>query len=271
MRRISVLVALIAVFIPTAAFPQQMYPGATPVPRTTSVPALADLAKQREVEERFRIGLTALAANDWKAAAGEFGRVVALDPPEPKGSTARYDLAIADANLQRNDDAARELRAAIALDPGFLAAMANLVAVDLARGDLTEARSVADRFVDLAPDSARALYARGIVALQAGDAASARNDFGKLLHSNPAYAVAHYDLAIAEERLGHMDAAERELRTALSLAPTYARAEFALGAVLLRQGRRSEAREAFIRTMQDAAGDPALQNIAAAMRDSIVI
>ena len=58
-------------------------------------------------------------------------------------------------------DAARELRAAIALDPGFLAAMANLVSVDLARGDL--ARSAPDRRSLCKPRSgfgARALFAR---------------------------------------------------------------------------------------------------------------
>jgi tetratricopeptide (TPR) repeat protein len=263
--------ATLAAIVLSAVALGQTYPSTTPIPRTTSAPALRALATQREVEERFRIGLDALAGHDWKGAAGEFARIVALDPPEPKGSTARYDLAIADANLQRYDDAARQLRGAIALDPGFLAAMANLVAVDLQRGELREARSIADRFVTLAPDSARALYARGIVALQTGDAATARDDFGKLLRANPAYAVAHYDLGLAEERMGQLDAAERELRAALALSPAYARAEFALGAVLLRQGRRSEAREAFARTLHDAAGDPALQNIAAAMRDSIVI
>jgi len=261
----------LATIVLSAAALAQTYPSTTPVPRTTSAPALRALATQREIEERFRIGLDALAGHDWKGAADEFARIVALGPPEPKGSTARYDLAIAEANLGRYDDAARQLRDAIALDPGFLAAMANLVAVDLQRGDLREARTTADRFVALAPDSARALYARGIVALRDGDSATAREDFGKLLRANPAYAVAHYDLALAEERLGHIDSAERELRTALSLSPTYARAEFALGAVLLRQGRRTEAREAFVRTLHDATGDPALQNIAAAMRDSIAI
>ncbi|HEY1976028.1 MAG TPA: tetratricopeptide repeat protein [Candidatus Baltobacteraceae bacterium] len=264
------LATLTTVLLPAVAF-AQTYPSTTPVPRTTSAPALRAFATQREVEERFRIGLDDLAGHDWKGAADEFTRIVALDPPEPKGSTARYDLAIADANLGRTDDAAHQLRDAIALDPGFLAAMANLIAVDLQRGDLREARSIADRFTALAPDSARALYARGIVALQAGDSATAREDFGKLLKANPAYAVAHYDLALAEERLGQLDAAERELRAALALSPNYARAEFALGAVLLRQGRRSEAREAFVRTLHDATGDPALQNIAAAMRDSIAI
>jgi Flp pilus assembly protein TadD len=265
------LVASLLVALCTSAASAQIYPMKSPVPATTSVPALRGLAAQREVEERFSIGLDALSRRDYKAAAQEFERIVTMNPPEPKGSTARYDLAIAYANLGRNDDAAAALRAALALDPGFLAAMANLVAIDLARGDLSEARAIADRFVSLAPDSARALYAHGIVALQAGDAAAAREDFGKLLHSNPAYAVAHYDLALAEERLGRFEAAERELRTALSLAPTYARAEFALGAVLLREGRRGEARAAFVQTMRDASGDPALQNIAAAMRDSIAI
>jgi tetratricopeptide (TPR) repeat protein len=264
---------LTALFIVALAAPglTQTYPMQSPVARTTSLPALRGAAVAREIEERFKIGLDALGRSDWKAAASEFQRIVDLNPPEPKGSTARYDLAIAQANLGRNDDAARNLRVAIELDPGFLAAMANLVSVDIARGDLKEARTVADRFLTLSPDSARALYSRGLVALKDGDAQTARNDFGKLLQTNPAYAVAHYDLALAEERLGNYDAAERELRSALALFPGYARAQFALGAVLLRDGRKSEAKAAFAQATHDAAEDPALANIAAAMRDSIAI
>jgi tetratricopeptide (TPR) repeat protein len=265
--RALLLAALVA--LQTAAAIAQSYPTATPVPRTTSVPALKAMAVQREVEERFTIGLDAEARGDWAAAAHEFERIVALNPPEPKGSTARYDLAIAYANMHRYDDAARQLRAAISLDPGFLAAMANLVAVDLARGDVREARRSADRYVALDPNSARALYSRGLIALQTGDAATARDDFGKLLHVNPSYAVAHYDLALAEERLGRYDAAERELRSALALAPGYARARFALGVVLLREGQHTAARNAFAQATADAASDPALATIAAAMRDSI--
>lgn len=265
------LVFLVAVLtqLMAASGAAQSYLPARPVPRTTSEPALRSLAAQREIEERFTIGLTAQARGDWNASIAEFARIVALNPREPKGSTARYDLAIAYANLNRNDEAAQQLRAALALDPEFLAAMANLIAVDLARGDLAEARRIADRYVQLDPASARALYSRGIVALRAGDAATARADFGKLLHANPSYAVAHYDLALAEERLGRYDAAERELQTALSLAPSYARARFALGVVFLREGEHAAARNAFDRATADAAGDPALQNIASAMRDSI--
>jgi Flp pilus assembly protein TadD len=266
--RAALLAAFLLQLTATSAIAQTYSPQA-PIPRTTSAPALRAIALRREIEERFTLGLAAEGRGDWRAAAAEFERIVALHPPEPQGSTAHYDLAIAYANLQRNEDAARELRAALSLDPGFLAAMANLISIDITLRNLSEARSVADRYVTLAPDSARALYSRGIVALQGGDAATARDDFGKLLHVNPSYAVAHYDLALAEERLGRYDAAERELRSALGLAPTYARARFALGVVLLREGEHVAARNAFAQATVDAAGDPALQNISAAMRDSI--
>src|SRR5215469_14535960 len=96
--------AVLAATLLTPVALAQTYPSTTPVPRTTSAPALRALAKQREVEERFRIGLDALAGHDWKGAADEFGRIGALNPLEPKGSTARYDLAIADTNLARYDD-----------------------------------------------------------------------------------------------------------------------------------------------------------------------
>lgn len=247
----------------------QTYGGSTPPPRTTDVHALRMLAQAREIHERFTIGLNAEQRGQWAAAAAEFERIITLRPPEPQFSTAYYDAGIAYAHLQRLEDAARYFRSAIAGDPEFLAAMANLIAVDLARGDLREARSIADRFVTLAPDSARALYSRGIVALRQGDTAAARSSFGQLLQADPQYALAHYNLAIAQVRDGHYPSAERELRIALDLSPAYGRARFALGTVLLREGKRDEARQAFDAVARDTGGDVALRNLAVAMRDAI--
>lgn len=269
LRRGSIALALAFLVGAAATARAQQYPSSAPQVRTTSEPALHAMAQEREVHERFAIGLDAEARRDWSAAAAEFERIIALHPAEPQFSTAHYDLGIAYANLNRLDDAAAQFQAAITADPGFLAAMANLIAVDLSRGDLRDARAIANRFVAEAPDSARALYSRGIVALRSGDATTARMDFSALLRSDPQYAVAHYDLGVAEEHLGRFDSAEREFTTALALAPQYARARFALGAVLLREGRRQEARAAFDRVVHDSAGDPALQNLAVAMRDAI--
>jgi len=261
-----VLLSAVSIVAPISA---QTYPSMRPIPRTTSLPALRALALRREIHERFTLGLDAEAKNAWSKAIPEFERIVALRPAEPLGSTAQYDLALAYAHLRRYGAAAHALQAAIALDPGFLAAMANLVSVDLARNDRTGARAIAERFVRLAPMSARALYARGIVALRSGDAATARAVFGQLLRNDPSYALAHYDLGLAEEKMAKYDDAVTEFTAALQLAPSYARARFALGAVLLRQGKRAEARGDFARVASDANGDPSLRTLASAMRDSI--
>ena len=263
---IALLTALISL---TQVARAQEYGMHTPVPKTTSVPALRDAARQREIRERFAIGLRADARGEWNKAAPEFERVLQMTNLEPQHSTAAYNLARAYAGMHRLDDAAKMLKLAIGADPEFLAAYANLISIDIARHDLRDARTFADRFVALAPESARALYARGLVALQSGDANAAAADFGKLLQNDPSYAVAHYDLGLAETRRNRLAEAQREFEAAVLLAPGYARARFALATVLLKLGHRAEARVALDATVRDSASDPALRNLAQALRDAI--
>lgn len=241
---------------------------ATPVPSTTDTGVLRNLAVQREIRERFSRGIADLNRTDYANAAAEFEAALKHNLAEPQGSTAHYDLALALAGLGQLDRAASECRTAISLDPGFLAAYANLITIDLRRGDDADARKAADRFVTLAPASARALYMRGLIALRGGDVATARSQFNALLQRNPAYAPAHYDLAIVALHDGRFDVAEQELHAALASAPDYPRARFALGIVLLREGRKAEARVAFEQVVREAS-DPNLRNMAASMRDSL--
>ena len=268
MRRALTATLIVALIAGSQAARAQQYGAHTPIPQTTSEPAMRNLAVQREIHERFRLGLDAEARGDWRAAIPEFARIAALQPGEPQHSTAVYNLGIAYAGLHRYNEAATAFKDAIARDPEFLAAYANMIAVDLERRDLTEAKAFGDRFVRLAPDSARALYSRGLVSLHSGDLSGAIEDFGKLLARNPSYAVAHYDLGLAHARMNQWPEAEREFTTAVDLAPSYARARFALATVLLREGRRTEARAALDATLRDAS-DPVLKNLAAALRNSI--
>jgi tetratricopeptide (TPR) repeat protein len=266
-RRLLTLVAA-ALLATGAAAAGQTYMLTAPAPRTTDAAALRGLATAREIHERFTRGIDALSHGDWTLAGAEFERIIDLHPGEPQGSTVRYDLALAEVGLQQYDRAAALLEEALKLDPGFAAAAANLVSVNLLRNNLTQARLAADRFVTIAPQAARALYTRGLVALRTGDAATALGDFRSLLNSNPAFAVAHYDLALAQMQSGRISEAERELNQALTLAPGFARARVALGTVLLREGRRDDARLAFDEALRDAQ-DPALRNLALSLRDRL--
>jgi Tfp pilus assembly protein PilF len=264
----SPIVTLLLLAATVAGASAQTYTEATIAPRTTDPSAMAALAQRRELHERFTRGVEAENRGDWAAADVEFRRAIALDPAEPQGSTARYDLALAEANLGHDDAAAALLQEALHLDGTFAAAAANLVAIELRRGDLAAARAAGDRFVAIDPQAALARYGRGLAALRAGDLGTARDDFRALLDADPAYAVAHYDLALIELRAGRDDVALTELDHALTLAPGYARARFALGTVLLRDGRKADARVAFDRCAHDAA-DPVLRALAVDLRDKL--
>ncbi len=263
-RAALVPLVLLLGLLPLAA-QAQTYGLPTPQPRSTDPAALRRVAREREVHERFRRGLEAEANGAWDAAAAEFRRAIALDPPEPKGSTARYDLALALAHTGQRGEAMEQLDEALRRDPGFAAAAANLTSLALEAGDVPRARAAADRFARIAPDAARARYARGLAALRGNDLGTARGEFGALLGSDPSYAVAHYDLGLVELRGGNLEAATAEFRRAVALAPGYARARFALAEVLIRDGRRDDAARELDRTLADAA-DPTLRSLASALR-----
>jgi len=265
--RLLAALALLALFAPVAGS-AQTYPQIVPQPRTTDPLRLGEAARAREIRERIELGFREELRGDWSRAAAEFNRVLSLNPKEPQGSTAHYDLGLAQTHLGKLDAAAASFAGAIALDPDFMAARVNLIAVFLMRNDLTNARRTADELLARSPGSARGLYERGLTALRAGDGALALHDFGALLAADPSYVTARYDLALTEIKLGRLEDAERDLRQALALSPGFARARFALGAVLLRSGRRSEARVAFDEAAQSAQ-DPSLRELAAQLRDTL--
>lgn len=265
--RVAACALLTAALAPSSVL-AQAYPAATPIARTVAPAQLDAIARDREVAERFRRGLDAAAHADWRTSAAEFTRVVSLDPAEPRGSTAQYDLGIALAHTGSYSAAESAFDEALRRDPGFAAAAANLVETALQAGEVERARRAADRFIAIAPSSLRARYSRGLVALQQNDLATARTDFAALTAASPAYALAHYDLAVVDVRAGDYTAAQNELQAALALSPGYARARFALATLMVRADRRAEASANLARVMQDA-DDPALRALAGSLRQRL--
>jgi tetratricopeptide (TPR) repeat protein len=267
MLRIGTCALLLTALVPSTAL-AQAYPAAAPAARTIEPARLDAIARDREVVERFRRGLDAAARADWRASAAEFTRIVNLDPSEPRGSTARYDLGIAQAHLGAYPAAEAAFDEALRRDPGFAAAAANLVETALQAGDIARARHAADQFVAIAPASLRARYSRGLVALKQNDLATARGDFAMVTAASPGYALARYDLAVTEIRARDYASAETELQAALAASPGYARARFALATLLLRSDRRAEASADLARVIQDA-DDPSLRALAVSLRDRL--
>ena len=76
MRPRCFLIAVAFAFVASPAIAQTY--GASPVPRSTSPATMHAQAVQREIIERFHLGLAALDAHRWSDASAEFTRILAL-------------------------------------------------------------------------------------------------------------------------------------------------------------------------------------------------
>jgi len=223
------------------------------------------------------LGWATVRRNTYYASAFEmWSDVVAKRPNNPR---AHDSLGIAWEALGRLDEAEREYREAIRIDPGYVNAYNNLGSVLSKRGSLDEAIAqyraalrVAPRHLVARINLGDALVRRGIldegtrmlrgvvrnnpthpVALYAlGNALSARGDldeaiekYRRALEAKPDFAKVHYSLGNALRDKGLLEEAVEEYRQAARLEPNLAPVHNNLGFALLRLGRAEEASNAF--------------------------
>jgi len=138
-------------------------------------------------------------------------------------------------------------RQAHALEPGD----------EALRGGVEHRLAGGERHVEAAADAVGVVGAPGAVVVALDDEADGAEVELALRDAGPR--AVEVELAFE---------AERELEAALSLSPSFARARVALGTVLLRDGRRDDARRAFDEASHDAQ-DPVLRNLALSLRDRL--
>ena len=103
---------------------------------------------------------------DWAAAEREFQRVATLAPGSADAPNGEAHLYLA---LGRWDDALRQVKAAIALDPLDPDSFWVLMQIQLRRGHLPEAETAMRRVLDIRPTFANAHNYLGLVLLARGD------------------------------------------------------------------------------------------------------
>lgn len=201
----------------------------------------------------------------------------------PRNARLRYGLASALKEQGRFAEAAREYRAALAIDPDYVAAHLNLGAVLIMQGipvrlgvdasqrppwlQADEAIAHLRAAVRLDPDSAGAHYNLGIAFVYQGQLAEAAREYGEAIRSNPDYADAHNNLGQVLTAQGQFDEAIQHLRQAERLMPDAADIPNNLGIALWRQGKTEEALSAFRRALQlDPGHQGARQNLEIALK-----
>jgi tetratricopeptide (TPR) repeat protein len=148
----------------------------------------------------------------------------------------------------RTDEAIRQYREALRLNPAFAQAHNNLGAALEKEGQTDEAIRHYQEALRLKADYAEAHNNLGIVFFQQNRTDDAIPQFKEAVGLKPDLAEAHYNLGAALDQKGQMDEAAREYQEAVRLQPDYANAHYHLGVALGQKGQVGEA----IRHYQEA-------------------
>ena len=142
---------------------------------------------------------------------------------------------------------------ALAIDPEYLEAQANLATTLLAQGKLDEAALAFQQALQLEPEHIDSHFGMGIVLDAWGQRRESRNSFRRVLRLDSQHVDALNQLGVSLLRDKELDEAEQVLRTAVLVDPGSLRAHFNLGILLSGTGRVDEA---MIEYETVVAGDP---------------
>jgi len=166
----------------------------------------------------------------------------------------------------RMEEAAEQLRLALADDPSLAQAHVNLMILFGKAGNFDQAQSHYEAAVELGESGAELHYNYGVVQFLREDYAAAEKAFRRALEANPRHAGSLHNLAQMLEGAGRMAEAERRYRQALAARPGYRLAHFNLGRLLVGLGRTGEAVEQIKKSIEprDERSPEFLQGLAGA-------
>jgi len=197
---------------------------------------------QKNYVAHNNLGTTYEKQGRWDEAAAQLRQAIA---EKPDYAQAHKNLGVVFERQGDSTRAAEEYREAIRLDPKYAEAHNDLGALLNARGRTDEAIGEFQQALRLKPDFTEPHFNLGLVYIRKGLVDAAIREYESVLKIQPNSADVHNNLGVAFDKQGRTDDAIREYARAIELRPSYARARFNLGVALSRKGALAAAIEQF--------------------------
>jgi tetratricopeptide (TPR) repeat protein len=209
---------------------------------TTLPDAAARPDAARQAEHHFHAGIAAAGRGEGDEAVASFRRAVAL---QPAFAAAQANLGLLLANLQRHAEAETALGTATALLPRDAVLRNALGVAQEALQRHADAEQSYRAALALQPALADAHANLGNCLRRLARPFEAEAHLRRAIELKPAFAVAHFNLGVLLQDRGEPDRAIAEYRQALAYRPDYIEALNNLGISLRLQGFVDEARATF--------------------------
>ncbi len=185
----------------------------------------------------------ALQSEKYAEAAALLQKAIAADP---KDYRARFNLAFAYSQLQRDPEAIEQYSKVVEQQPELVPARVNLAILLLRQKRPAEAAPHLEVAAAKKPDDFRAHFYLGEALLGSGLAERSEAAYRKALEIDPKSAAAALGLGRSLARSGRLEEARGEFRRAAELDPQFRDAWLELGDLLEQKQRPSEALEVYL-------------------------
>ena len=201
--------------------------------------------------------LASLDVRDGKPAEARkrFETLAATDPKNPQPW-----LAIATLNVNSKgpkDETLKALRKAREASPTAITPVTALAAFHLSENTPREAITLLQEGLTANPENLDLLGLLAVAYARSDDKAQAAATYDRILRAAPSSAEAHFRVGQAREQLGDDNGALAAFRKASELQPKAVEPRFAIASVLLKQGKKEEARQIAATMKRDLPQSPA--------------
>jgi tetratricopeptide (TPR) repeat protein len=193
--------------------------------------------------------LTIRRNEDYRSPLAMWAAVVAERPNNARGHN---NLAMCLKNQGQLNDAEKECRIAIQLEPAYVLAHNNLGTCLQSEGELQEAEQEYRIALQIRPDYAEARANLGACLQGQGRIEEAEEECRRAIQLNPLLAVGHCNLGACLQAQGKMGEAEKEYRIVLRIQPGHAQAHCNLGIIALKRENIKEAEQQFRQALRSA-------------------
>jgi len=190
-------------------------------------------------EANYMLGYAYLQTKQEDQSEAAFARLFAQDPASAAGHLVAAQMML---KKDYDQEAAKEVEAALVLDPKLPEAHFLLGETQIFRGKLDEAVRSLHQELALNPNFAQAWYRLGDALTRQENWPAAIPVLQRAVWLNPDYSGPYILLGKSYLKQGNLTTAEGLLRRALAIDPHNQSAAYLLGQTLMTEGKRDEAR-----------------------------
>lgn len=198
-------------------------------------------------EELLARGCLYIQNQVWDEAAREFRKAIKM---EPEYAEAYNNLGLCLMYAKKQQEAVEALQSALEYFPGWHIAEANLGLALARMGDNESAAANFEHSVVKKRNQPAVWLALGDVQAAVGKVEKALESYEVSVSLSPQNDMAFYRIGMLQARRNKLEEAESALRRALEIEPDNAEATAVLGAIAARRGRLNEARDHFSQVLE---------------------